>query len=75
MKGMFLLDVVVREDSFVFEPFATVNEQFSNWAESALLVNYHGPNVLNRVRGLNIKGDGLALELNEDLHLVRSWLI
>jgi len=69
MKVSLLLDVVVREGSFVFEPFASVNEWLSNWAVTALLVIYLALNFLNRVRGLNIKDDGLACKSpNVDLH-------
>jgi hypothetical protein len=59
MKNRLLLDVVVPKGSAVFKLFAVKDEALLVWG-GALLVLKLGLNLLNRVRGLDIKGDGPA---------------
>ncbi len=72
-KQRLLRNVIVQKGSAVLiNTLSGETEALSLWAD-ALLVLYLVLNFLNRVRGLDIKGDGLACKsLNEDLHLVRS---
>ena len=68
MEGGLLLNVVVRESSSVFELFAGEDESLLVGWDSFLVLDL-GLDVLNGVRWLNIKGDGLTGEgLDEDLH-------
>jgi hypothetical protein len=63
-----LLDVVVRKGSAVFELFTGKDESLLIWWDSFLVLDL-GLDVLDRVRGLDVEGDGLAGEgLDEDLH-------
>ena len=74
MKGRLLLDVVVRKGSAVFKLLAGEDEALLVWGD-ALLVLDLGLYVLNGIRGLDIKGDGLSCKsLNEDLHVGCCWL-
>ena len=69
MKGRLLLDVVVRESASIFELFAGENESLLvRW--DTLLVLDLGLDVLDGIRGLDLKSDGLSCQsLDEDLHL------
>merc|ERR1712072_693876 len=70
MKGGLLLDVVVREGPSVLELLASKDQPLLVWGD-ALLVPDLGLDVLDGVRGLHLKGDGLAREgLDEDLHFL-----
>ena len=63
-----LLDVVVRQSAAVLELLAR-EDQTLLVGRDALLVLDLGLDVIDRVRGLDLKGDGLAGEsLNENLH-------
>ena len=63
-----LLDVVVRQSAAVLELLAS-EDQALLVGRDALLVLDLGLDVIDRVRGLDLKGDGLASErLDEDLH-------
>jgi len=68
MESGFLLDVVIRESSSVLELLSSEDESLLiGW--NSLLVLDLGLDVLNGVRWLNLKGDGLSSEsLDEDLH-------
>ena len=76
MEGGLLLNVVVRESSSVFELFTGEDESLLVGWDSFLVLDL-GLDVLNGVRWLNIKGDGLTGEgLDENLHfLVTFYLI
>ena len=68
MEGGLLLDVVVGKSSSVLELLSGEDESLLIRGD-ALLVLDLGLDVLDGVRVLNIKGDGLASQgLDEDLH-------
>jgi len=68
MESGFLLNVVIRESSSVFKLLSSEDESLLIGGNSFLVLNL-GLDVLNGVRWLNLKGDGLSSEsLDEDLH-------
>merc|ERR1712227_631662 len=68
MQGTLLLDIVVRESSSIFKLLSSKDQSLLVWGNSFLVLDL-GLDVLNGVRWLDLKGDGLASEgLNEDLH-------
>ena len=68
MKGRFLLNVVVRKSSAIFELLSSEDKSLLVWWDSLLVLDL-GLDVLDGVGWLDIKGDGLASEgLDEDLH-------
>jgi len=69
VEGGLLLDVVVRKSASVFELLSCEDEALLiGW--DALLVLDLGLDIVDSVRGLDLKGDGLSGEsLHEDLHL------
>merc|ERR1719391_1440856 len=68
MESGLLLDVVVGEGPSVFELLASEDQPLLVWGD-ALLVLDLGLHILDGVRRLNLKGDGLPSEcLHEDLH-------
>merc|ERR1711936_1350764 len=68
MEGALLLDVVVRESSSVLQLLASEDQPLLVWGDSLLVLDL-GLDVLNGVRGFDLKGDGLTGEgLDEDLH-------
>merc|ERR1712156_795897 len=68
VEGGLLLDVVVGEGPSVLELLASEDQPLLVRGD-ALLVLDLGLDVLDGVRGLNLKGDGLASQgLDEDLH-------
>ena len=68
MEGGLLLDVVVGEGSSVLQLLASEDQSLLIWGDSLLVLDL-GLDVLDRVRGLDLKGDGLPGEgLDEDLH-------
>merc|ERR1712203_1062152 len=68
MEGALLLDVVVGESSSVLQLLACEDQPLLIWGDSLLVLDL-SLDVLNRVRGLDLKGDGLPGEgLDEDLH-------
>ena len=68
MKSRLLLDVVVSEGSSVFELLSGKDESLLVGRDTLLVLDL-GLDVLDGVRWLDIKGDGLAGEgLDEDLH-------
>merc|ERR1711988_1857315 len=72
VKGRLLLDVVVRKGAAVLELLAR-KDQALLVRRDALLVLDLLLHVLDRVRRLHIKGDGLAREgLDEDLHAAEA---
>jgi len=63
-----LLNVVVRKGAAILQLLASEDEPLLVWGD-ALLVLDLGLHVVNGVRALHLKGDGLASEgLHEDLH-------
>ena len=72
VEGGLLLDVVVRESAAILE-LLTGEDQALLIGGDTLLVLDLGLDVVNGIRGLDLKGDGLAREgLDEDLHLNHS---
>jgi len=68
VKGRFLLNVVVRESSAVFELLSSKDQSLLVWWDSLLVLDL-GLDILDGVSWLDIKGDGLAGQgLHEDLH-------
>ena len=68
MERGLLLDVVVGEGAAVLKLLAGEDEALLV-GRDALLVRDLGLQVVNRVRWLDLEGDGLACErLDEDLH-------
>ena len=68
MESGLLLDVVVGEGSAVFELLASEDESLLIGGDSLLILDLC-LDVVNGVRWLNVKSNGLASEgLDEDLH-------
>merc|ERR1712117_216067 len=68
MESGFLLDVVIRESAAIFELLSSEDKSLLIGWDSFLVLDL-GLDVLNGVRRLDIKGDGLTSEgLDEDLH-------
>ena len=69
VQGRLLLDVVVGEGAAVLELLAREDETLLVGGDALLVLDLR-LDVVNRVRGLNLQGDGLACEgLDEDLHV------
>ena len=69
VKGGLLLDVVVGEGSAVFELLAGEDETLLIGRNTLLVLNL-GLDIVNSVRGLDLKCDGLASQsLDENLHV------
>ena len=69
MKSRFFLDVVIAQGTTIFELFASEDEALLVWWDTFFVLNFCF-DIFNRVRWLNIKGDGLSCKsLNEDLHV------
>merc|ERR1712142_931091 len=68
MEGGFLLDVVVREGSSIFQLLSSKDQPLLVWGNSFLVLDL-GLDIFNGVRGFNLEGDGLSSQsLDEDLH-------
>merc|ERR1719491_1698571 len=68
VKGTFLLDVVVGQSTAIFELFTGKDQPLLIWGNTFLVLDF-GLHILNGVRCLNLKGDGLAGQsLDENLH-------
>ena len=68
MKGRFLLNVVVRKSSAIFELLSSEDKSLLVWWDSLLVLDL-GLDVLDGVGWFDIKGDGLTSQgLDEDLH-------
>ena len=68
MEGRLLLDVVVRKSAAVLELLTSEDEALLIRGDALLVLNL-GLHVVDGVRGLDLKGNGLTSEgLNEDLH-------
>ena len=70
MKSGLLLDIVVRQGTSVLELLSGEDETLLIRWDTFLILDL-GLYVVNGIRRLNIKGDGLPGEgLNKDLHLL-----
>ena len=68
MKGRLLLDVVVGQGPSIFQLFSGKDQTLLVWGNSFLVLDL-GLDVLNGVRRLDLKGNGLSSQgLHEDLH-------
>lgn len=68
VEGALLLDVIVGQGAAVLELFASEDEALLIGRDSLLVLDL-GLDIVDGVRGLDLKGDGLSGEgLNEDLH-------
>merc|ERR1712018_1000956 len=68
MKSALLLDVVVRKSSSILKLLSSKDQPLLVWGNSLLVLDL-GLDILDRVRWLNLQGDGLTSEgLDEDLH-------
>ena len=68
VKGAFLLDVVVAERTSILQLLAGKNQTLLIGRDAFLILNL-GLHVIDRIRRLDIKGDGLSGEgFHEDLH-------
>jgi len=68
VKGALLLDVVIRKSSAILELLPGEDQSLLVGRDPFLVLDF-GFDVLNRVTGLNLQGDGFAGQsLHEDLH-------
>ena len=68
MKGRFLLDVIVRQGSAVFELLSSEDESLLVWWDSFFVLDL-SLDILDGVGRFDLKGDRLASEsLDKDLH-------
>merc|ERR1712032_951507 len=68
MEGRLLLDVVIGKSAAILELLASKDESLLIGRDALLVLNL-GLDVIDGVRWLDLKGDGLAgKSLNEDLH-------
>jgi len=68
VKGALLLDVVVGESTSILQLLSGEDQPLLVGWDSLLVLDF-SLDVLNRVAGLNLQGDGLAGQsLHEDLH-------
>jgi len=68
MKSAFFLNVVISQSSAVFELLSSEDQSLLIWWDSLLVLDLL-LDIINGIRALNLKGDGLASEsLDEDLH-------
>ena len=72
MKSRLLLDVVVAEGAAILELLAGEDEALLVGRDTLLVLDL-GLDIVDRVRRLDLKGDGLAGEgLDENLH---GWFV
>jgi len=68
MKCRLLLDVVVRQSPSILKLFTSKDETLLIWRNTFLILDL-GFDILNGIRGFDLKGDGLASQcLHENLH-------
>jgi len=69
MQRRLLLDIVVGERAAIFELLASEDQALLVWWDPFFVLDF-GFDVVDRVRGLYLEGDGFAREgLDEDLHV------
>ena len=70
VKGGLLLDVVVREGATILELLSGEDQTLLVRGDTLLVLNL-ALNIVDGIRGLNLKGNGLTREcLDENLHLI-----
>merc|ERR1712029_564102 len=68
MESRLLLDVIVGQSASIFQLLAGEDQPLLIWGNSLLVLDL-GLDILDGVRGLNLKSDGLSGQgLDEDLH-------
>merc|ERR1712126_216731 len=68
MQGTLLLDIVIRKSSSILQLLSSEDQSLLVWWDSLLVLDLC-LDILNGVRWLNLKSDGLASQgLDEDLH-------
>jgi len=68
MKSGFLLNVVIRQGSTIFQLFASKNEPLLVWRDSFFVLDF-GLYIFNGVWSLNFKGNGFASQgFDKNLH-------
>jgi len=68
VKSRLLLNIVVGQGTAILELLASEDETLLVWGNALLVLNL-GLDVFDGIRGLNLKGDGLAGQgLDKDLH-------
>ena len=73
MEGWLLLDVVIGQGSAVLQLLAGEDQSLLIWGNSFLILNLLF-DIVNRVRGLDLEGDGFAREgLHEDLYTTNKF--
>ena len=59
MKGRFLLNIIITESSTIFQLFAGEDQSLLIWWDFLLILDF-GLHILDRIRWLDLDGDGLA---------------
>ncbi|KAH3660861.1 hypothetical protein OGATHE_005193 [Ogataea polymorpha] len=68
MQGRLFLNVVIRQSSAVFELLTSENQSLLIRRDTLFILNFRF-HIIDSVRGLNLKGDGLSGQgFNENLH-------
>jgi len=68
VESRLFLNVVVWEGSSVFELFTGKDESLLIWRDTFFVLDF-GFDILNGIRGFDIKGDGFSSKgLDKDLH-------
>lgn len=68
VKGGLLLDIVVGQCTSILQLFTGENQTLLVWWDALLVLDF-GFDILDRVRGLDLKSDGLASQrFHENLH-------
>jgi len=68
VKGRLLLNVVVRKGTAILQLLASKDKPLLVWGNSLFVLDL-GLDILNSIRGLNLKGNSLASQgLDKDLH-------
>ena len=73
VQSRLLLDVVVRKSAAVLKLLASKNQALLIRGNAFLILNF-GFDIIDRVRGFHIKGDGLASQsFHENLHFSKVF--
>merc|ERR1712223_2345925 len=68
MKGRFLLDIVIRKGTAIFQLLASKDQTLLIWGDALLVLNF-GLDILDGIRRFDLQGDRLASQsLDENLH-------
>ena len=67
MEGRLFLNVVVRQGATILQLLSSKNQSLLIRGDTFLVLNL-GLDIVNGVRGFNIKGDGLACNIKREKH-------